>query len=321
MKHMNISGSLSLGRCIPGAFSQLQHAVAAAEYGSFRQAAEALSIKQSTLSRSVQLLEHSFNVTIFERSSGGVRATPIGRDFLRMARSILEQMDALVASTRATGRGEAGHLAIGFCTSLTAGNLRATMLDFKKQFPKIELGTFERSRTRLTTALRNRVIDLHVTTSDMAPFDSKTMPLWSERVLVVLPNNHPLAARDVIYWTDLRTQTVLLSQYDPGRELESLLNAKLIASGDRPRIERHDVSQGAINSLVSMEFGISIALESDTGANLSSLVYRELRDGSGPSRIDFSATWRADNENPALENFLKMLGERYPLLRSPETTF
>ena len=313
MDRKNFSGSPPLDRRIPVVFNRLQHAVAAAEHGSFRQAAQALSIKQSTLSRSVQLLEHSFGVVIFERSSGGVRATPIGRHFLRMARSILEQMDTLVATTRATGRGETGRLAIGFCTSLTTGNLRATMLDFKKQFPHVELGTVERSRTRLTTALRNGAIDVHVTTGDMASFDSKIRPLWSERILVALPKDHPLAARDVIYWTDLQRQTLLISQYDPGRELEDLLNAKLIASGDRPRIERHDVSRGVIKSLISMEFGISLVLESDTGANFSGLVYRELRDGSGPSRIDFLATWRADNENPALENFLKLLSERYPL--------
>ncbi|WOH63763.1 LysR family transcriptional regulator [Bradyrhizobium sp. BWA-3-5] len=65
------------------AFNQLQHAIAAADYGSFRQAAVVLSIKQSTLSRSIRLLEDSFGTVIFERSAGGVRATPTGRTFLR----------------------------------------------------------------------------------------------------------------------------------------------------------------------------------------------------------------------------------------------
>jgi DNA-binding transcriptional LysR family regulator len=290
----------------------LRYAVAAADHGSFRRAAEALLLKQSKLSRCVRQLEHSIGITVFERSSGGVCATPGGRHFLRMARSILEQMDALVTTTRAMGRGETGRLVIGFCTSLTAGNLRATLLDFKRQFPQVELGTVERSRTRLTAALRNGVIDVHITTGDMALLDSKPMPLWSERILAVLPSDHPLTARDVVYWTDLQDQTVLLSQYDPGRELEDLLNAKLISPGDRPRIERHDVSRGVIKSLISMGQGISLVLESDTGANFSGLVYRELRDGTGPSRIGFSAVWRADNHNPALESFLKLLTERYP---------
>jgi DNA-binding transcriptional LysR family regulator len=305
--------SLPVGsRRLAVVFSRLQHAVAAADCGSFRQAAHALSIKQSTLSRSIQLLEHSFGVVLFERSSGGVRATPAGRPFLRMARSILEQMETLLTTTRASGRGETGRLVIGFCTSLTAGNLRATLLDFRTQFPQVELGTVERSGIRLTTALRNGVIDLHIASGNLVPFEGKATPLWSERILVVLPNDHPLALREVLYWTDLRDQIVLLSQYDPGRELEELLKAKLSSLKDRPRIERHEVNRGVIKSLISMGLGISLVLESDTGANFSNLVFRELCDGTGPSCIGFSAIWRADNENPALANFLKLLAERYP---------
>ena len=33
-----------------------------------------------------------------------------------------------------------------------------------------------------------------------------------------------------------------------------------------------------------------------------------------PARLAYSAHWRADNEDPALTSFLKILGERYPLL-------
>lgn len=290
---------------------QLQHAVAAADYGSFRQAADNLSIKQSTLSRSIQMLEHTFGVSIFERSWGGVRATPAGRHFLRIARSILDQMDTLATMTKATGRGEAGRLVVGFCTSLTAGNLRATLLDFKRLFPEVELGTVERSRTRLATALLNGIIDVHIATGDLSLNSSEVVPLWSERIMAVLPQDHPLSAQAVIYWTDLKHETVLLSQYDPGRDLEGLLNAKLTASTERPRIERHDVSRGVIKCLISMGLGIGLVLESDMGANFSGLTYRELRDGMGPSRIGFSAAWRKDNENPALANLLKLLAERY----------
>lgn len=61
-----------------------------------------------------------------------------------------------------------------------------------------------------------------------------------------------------------------------------------------------------------MKVGISLVLESDIGASFSGLVYRELRDGAGPSSLGYSAYWQDDNENPALEAFLKLLSERYP---------
>ena len=61
-----------------------------------------------------------------------------------------------------------------------------------------------------------------------------------------------------------------------------------------------------------MGIGLSMVLESDAGANFSGLTYRELRDGTGPSRIGFLAAWREENENPSLGDFLKLLAERYP---------
>ena len=101
-------------RCLSIDLRRLQQIVTAADHGSFRQAAQALSIKQSTLSRSVQLLEDRLGVSVFERSTGGVRVTPAGLSFLQTARSILEQMNALVATAGANGHGETGRVVIGF---------------------------------------------------------------------------------------------------------------------------------------------------------------------------------------------------------------
>jgi DNA-binding transcriptional LysR family regulator len=186
------------------------------------------------------------------------------------------------------------------------------LLDFRQKFPQIELATVERRRTRLATALRNGVLDVLVVTGSMPLLNCKTKSLWSERVFVVLPGDHPLTAREVIYWTDFRDETIILSEYDPGREIEDILVSKLVSPDDRPKIERHDISRGVVKSLVTMKIGISLVLESDIGANFSGLVYRELRDGAGPSRLGYSAYWQDDNENPALEAFLKLLSERYP---------
>ena len=304
---------LHMSRVLAVDLQQLQFAIAAADYGSIRQAAELLSIQHSILSRSISQLEHRIGVTVFERSGRGVKPTPAGRSVLWMARLILEQVDVLVATAKSNGRGEAGRLSIGFCTSISAGNLRATLTEYKNRFPRIELATVERSLTRLTTALRNGTVDILVVTGEVPLPDNNVRPLWSERILVSLQEDHALAARTVVYWTDLRNETVLLSQYDPGRELENLLLSKLVSPADRPKIERHDVSRGIIKSLISMKLGISLVLESDIGASFAGLVYRELRDGAGPTRVDFSAHWRVDNNNPALDGFLKLLAERYPL--------
>ncbi|WP_084305775.1 LysR family transcriptional regulator [Bradyrhizobium sp. ARR65] len=314
--NLNTSNFKTPGLCLRGSkppeLKHLRWAVTAADCGSFREAAELLRLQQSTLSRSIRQIEHGLGFTIFERSSGGASPTPAGRRVLRLARTILEEFDALIATAKSVQNGETGRLSVGFCTSLSASNLQVSLVEFKRRFPRIELAMVERSRTRLARALRNGLLDILIVTGSLPLFDSKAMSLWSERLLVVLSRDHPLAAQETVYWTDLRGETVLLSHYDPGRELEDLLVSKLVSARDRPKIEHHELSRDNIRSLISMQGGVSLVLESDTGANFAGLIYRELRDGTGASRFDYSAHWRADNENPALDAFLKLLSERYP---------
>ena len=186
----------------------LRYAVAAVDHGSFRRAADALLRRQSTLSRGIRQLEEAIGVVVFDRSSGGVRATRAGQSFIRSARAILEQMDTLLINADSSGRGEAGRLAIGFYTSLSAGNLRATLPDFKKQFPQVELETVERSRTRLATGLRNGVIKYISRRATWRfpiarPRRSGVSEFWSFCPATI----HWLRARS-LYWTDLRDQTI-----------------------------------------------------------------------------------------------------------------
>ncbi|MHA7776087.1 LysR family transcriptional regulator [Roseibium sp. M-1] len=65
--------SPKLGRSIE--IRHLRFAAAAESHGSFRKAAQALGVKQSTLSRTISQMEARLGLTIFERTSGGARLT------------------------------------------------------------------------------------------------------------------------------------------------------------------------------------------------------------------------------------------------------
>jgi len=56
---------------------QLRYALAAAEYRSFRRAADALHVKESTLSRRIRQMEERLGVALFERSRAAVRIPPV----------------------------------------------------------------------------------------------------------------------------------------------------------------------------------------------------------------------------------------------------
>jgi DNA-binding transcriptional LysR family regulator len=292
---------------------QLRCAVAGADCGSFRRAAELLNIEQSSLSRSIYDLEKELSATIFFRSPGGAVVSPAGRSIVRRAKFILDQIDEFGASIHAQSLDDA--LSVGFCTSLSTGSLRTNLADYRRQFPATKLTMIERSRSQLSTKLQNGSLDIVITTGTL-PLAGlwKTQRLWTERILIALPIDHHLAKRPVIRWTDLRSETLLISQYDPYWEFEELVASKLVSREDRPRIERHDVSRTILKSLVGMKLGVGLMLESDIGIAGPCTVFKELRDGLGSARIEFSAFWREANDSPALAKFLNILRERYPLV-------
>ena len=125
-----------------------------------------------------------------------------------------------------------------------------------------------------------------------------------------------LRTNEIVHWTDLKGEALLLSQRDPGHEIHDMVVARLASPVDRPKMVRHDISRENIKSLVGAGFGIGLTIEASLGASFAGVTHREVRDGNGPTRVGHSGYWRQDNKNPALAGFLKLLRERYP---SPST--
>jgi DNA-binding transcriptional LysR family regulator len=297
---------------MPVDIKHLKYVEAAERHGSFRKAAESLAIKQSNLSRRIKDLEEQLDVTLFERTSGGVHPTLAGLDFVRGARRVLGELQNVAESAKAAGRGETGRLAVGFYTSLSAGHLRATLLDYARRFPEVEINAVEGTRRQLCDSLESGAIDIAILTGDPVINGCQSMVLWSERIIIVLPETHPLASKQTIYWTDLKREQFVLTVRNPGPEIQDILIAKLYSPGDPPAIAKHDVGPDNIRSLVSASQSVSVMCESCVGISCAGVVYREVHDAHGITSIGYSASWREGNGNPPLGRFISLLEERCP---------
>lgn len=72
---------------------QIYYVMEIARVGSMNQAAKNLYISQPHLSATVADLEKSLKITIFNRSSKGVELTPVGNEFIKVCRNIVDQLD------------------------------------------------------------------------------------------------------------------------------------------------------------------------------------------------------------------------------------
>ncbi len=86
--------------------------VATAETGSFTAAADRLAISNRLTSKYVAELEQRLGTRLFQRTTRSVGLTPAGQDFYARAPSLLEELDALLASASDKASHISGHLRI-----------------------------------------------------------------------------------------------------------------------------------------------------------------------------------------------------------------
>lgn len=75
----------------------LKYAVEVEKTRSINKAAENLFMSQPNLSRAIKELEESLGITIFKRTTKGIKITPQGEEFLGYAKKILSQIDEVEA--------------------------------------------------------------------------------------------------------------------------------------------------------------------------------------------------------------------------------
>ena len=298
-------------------FRDLRLAVTASQHRSLRRAAEALNLRQSTLSRRLRDIERRLGVVLFERSNSGTRLSQLGFEFVASAGRILEQIDEELRRLKSRSAGKEGTLTIGVHASLSAGPMRAGLCEFRRRLPDVEVRTIDGSHDRLLRALAAEAIDIAITSGPSSAWSDRMLPLWSERVIAALPENHALGRACRARWPDLADEKFLLPQQGPGQELENLIAIKLRNAAATDRIVRQDVSLDRLLSLVGAGYGALLMFEGATGVRYEGVVYHEVCDDDGPTRVPFTAYWRAANGNPALQSFLSMLREHHPDL-SPE---
>lgn len=292
---------------------QLRYLIAAAEAGSFSRAARSINIKQATLSRHILEIEKRLGMALFDRKTRGATLTPNGTTYLRTAQRIVREFEELNAWVRATNNGDAGKLAVGFYTSFSAGNLRATLSEFGERYPEVKVSGFERDRHMLLAGIENGLLDIAIITGETPYRGLMSRPFWSERMLVAMPEGHPLIARERIHWPDLNGERFLLSERDPGPETRNMLLGKLGMPGYTPEITMDDIGRDTVLSAIALGGHISIVAESALGIQIPGVAFREVHETGGHIRIGFSGYWRADNENAVLRRFLDFVAARYSL--------
>lgn len=291
---------------------QLRYAVLTADSQSFARAAAKMNMKQSTLSRRVKDLEIRLGIKLFERTTRGAEVTENGRVFIEQARRIVTDVENLQTTARNVSYGLRGRIAVGYCSSLMSGNLKLIFSEYLGKFPEVQFDGIEGSPEKIIHGLQSQTMDVGVAPIGLSEEGVHSRPLWSERLFAALLGDSDLLSRDRIYWQDLRREVFVVSNNGIGPILGNLISARLTEQGFRPAVIYQDTSQESVLSMIAARRFISVATEASQGVPWQDLHFREIYDANGPARLEYALYWRADNDNPALKRFFKLIEERYP---------
>jgi len=282
----------------------LRCALAVAELGSFRRAAAAIELPQSSVSRRIQLLERRLGFALFVRSRRGTRSTTAGAEFLKAAVVGAHQLDQAARLAAAAHRGERGEIRIGIRASVVSGFLHEVLRCFRNQYPAVRVSLWEGMPLETLHGVAMGELDISFVIGCPDIPGCNTRFLCNESIYVALPTGHHLADRTTINWDEISEETFVVSRSGPGIEIQDYVIGKLSRPGFRPRIDVHDVSIGSLFDLVAIDYGVALTSTSSFRGDIDGVVFRLI---TGEADVlPSSAVWSADNVNPAVAHFLRL---------------
>jgi DNA-binding transcriptional LysR family regulator len=248
--------------------TQARILVAVADMGSVTRAARHLHVSQSSVSHIIARLEKDWAVTLLERNG---KPTPALQRILPRLRALLIQDDAITQEILTVQGQYTGQLSIGsFGPSASVRLLPMWLHAFALRHPRIQVGVLEGTDADVMQWLRDHRVDVGFVTLPNAEF--VTLPIHTDQLVAVLPENHVLAQQEQLRLRDLIDQPFILTGGGSAQLVErAFAQARLNL---HPRFQLAQIS--SILHFVRLGLGISVIAQLALPDDLNGICVRSL---------------------------------------------
>ena len=280
--------------------------LAVAEEQNFGRAAKRLGMSQPPLSEQIQVLEQALKVTLFERSRRGAKLTPVGAAILPAVRKFAEQLERLELAVEEAVAGQSGMLTIGAISTAMFDVLPGLIDRLKQQYPHLTVSVREIDSVEAVPALEAGDIDLAFARldGDLGPA-IQSLPLQEDRLMVALPNDHPLATRTRISLSSLASEPLVMFSRKVSPVYFDNLIATCRASGFSPRVLHEVRSVASQIAFVSCGQGIALVPASLKKLAPDNVVLRSLTQKL--SVVTTAMAWNTERPNPLVSELVAQL--------------
>lgn len=284
----------------------LRYFVAIAETGSLTVAAEKkLYTSQPSLSRQIKDLEDQVGTPLLSRSSRGVVLTDAGKAFLDHARLALNQVDAAVEAARRAAQPPKQRFSMGFLTGQEMTWLPEAMRVLRADLPNIDVTVSSDYSPDLGEAVARGRLDVAFMRAE-PDFDLAYRRVSKERLVALMPSDHPLTARTFVRAKDLIGQP-FIAMANKARVLRSVIDQYLEHEGVAITPAQLVDNPAMVMSLVASTRGIALIPSYVEPLMPWSVVSRPLADNA--PTIDLVVGYSESNQSPILQLFLSHLDE------------
>jgi DNA-binding transcriptional LysR family regulator len=226
------------------------------QHGSFTRAAEALNYSQSGISRMISDLETEWGVSLLERGRAGVSLTSDGLKLLPQLKRVCNEHENLMAQIEDLHNMQSGLIRIGTFSSVATHWLPNMIRKFQINYPKIEFELLLGDYTEIESWILEGRVDFGFLSLPANP-EFETIFLEQDRLLVVLPPDHPLADCDKFPINELPGSPFMLLEKGAKAEIAGIFEEHHIS----PQVRFTTWDDYAILAMVENGLGISILPE------------------------------------------------------------
>ncbi|AVT28812.1 LysR family transcriptional regulator [Plantactinospora sp. BC1] len=295
---------------------QLEYLVAVAEEASFTRAAERVRISQSGVSAQIRQLERELGATLIDRSARTATLTAAGRVALEYARATLASAAALRQTVGEVTGLIRGQLTVGMIVGCTVTPLFEALEAFHRAHPQVELTLLEDNSDRLVEGVRSAAIDLAlIGTAEATPVGLNALTIVSERLVALVPPEHPLAAREKIGLADIAEHPVICMPEGTG--IRTVFDRACVNRRVQPTIALQASAATTIVELAIRGLGVAILSESMTDEYEDRLTALRVRDVDIPALL--ALVWKP-TQSPALARLVRYSRDAFAPVQAESTT-
>jgi DNA-binding transcriptional LysR family regulator len=173
------------------------------EAGSITHGAERAHLALAAASTRIRNMEEALGASLLVRARHCVTPTQAGRTLLQHARTILEQSERLREDLGAYAGGLAGQVRVLSNTNALTEFLPETLSSFLAAHPNVSVDLEERLSDEIVGLIAEGVGDIGIVAATVDTSRLTTYPFRTDRFVLVVAKDHPLASRAKIDFADV----------------------------------------------------------------------------------------------------------------------